>query len=309
MTIRGKLVAALSQTSLPQTARDQLARLFKSAPAPSVIPSAQATQIASAAGISESQLILQLLPVAKQFAVIPVSNFQVGAVVCGGTGNLYFGANMEFPGVALSFSTHAEQAATINAWVNGETRLEKLAVNYAPCGYCRQFLYELASAQGLEMFLPQLPPIKLAELLPHAFGPHDLNIQSGLMERRVDDLELDEAVKDPVTLVALSAARMSYAPYSHGQAGVALAARGGQIYTGPYAENAAYNPSMSPLEAALAHLNLCGGTYDEIVRAVLVQERGSLTSQVAVSELVLQTASRVKLEVVSAHRKRNNPLR
>ncbi len=303
MTLREKLAAALAQTHLPEPARATLAKLFKSRSCISVIPHADAGEVAKAAGIDERQLMLRLLPVAKEFAVTPVSNFHVGAVARGMTGNLYFGANMEFTGLALSFSTHAEQAATVNAWVHGESGLDQLAVNYAPCGYCRQFLYELVTAKNLEVFLPHLPPEPLTNLLPHAFGPLDLNVQGGLMQHVTDDLELDHRSKDPVILVALSAARMSYAPYSQGHAGIALATRGGQIYTGPYAENAAYNPSMSPMEAALAHLNLCGATYEEIVRVVLVQARGSLASQVEVSELVLRAVTKVKLDVVYAHRK------
>ncbi|MGH9433218.1 MAG: cytidine deaminase [Terriglobia bacterium] len=301
MTIPEKIAAALSKTELSATARTQLARLLNSGSSPSVIPHADAAAIAQAAGIDEGQLMLALLPVAKQFASPPISNFYVGAVARGRTGNLYFGANMEFPGVALSFCVHAEQAATVNAWVHGESGLDRLAVNYAPCGYCRQFLYELVTAKSLEVVLPHLPPTLLTTLLPHAFGPQDLNVQGGLMEQKMDDLTLDRATKDPAILVALSAARMSYAPYSKGYAGIALATRSGEIYTGPYAENAAYNPSMSPMEAALAHLNLCGAAYGDIERAVLVQARPSLASQVDASEIVLRAVSKVKLEVVDAH--------
>ena len=301
MTLREKLSTAVAESQLPEPARLKLAKVLNSGPCPSVIPHADAVELAKTAGIEEQQLMLRLLPVAKQFAVTPISSFLVGAVARGRTGNLYFGANMEFSGVALSFSTHAEQAATANAWVHGESGLERLAVNYAPCGYCRQFLYELATADSLEIFLPHLPPTPLTRLLPHAFGPRDLNVQAGMMEHGTDDLTLEQATKDPTILVALSAARMSYAPYSKGHAGIALATRSGEIYTGPYAENAAYNPSMSPLEAALVHLNLCGASYDDIVRAVLVQTRGSLASQVDVSEIVLRSVSKVKLEVVYAN--------
>ena len=303
MILREKLATALAQTHLPEPARARLAKLFNSGSCISVIPHAEAGEIATTAGIDESQLMLRLLPVVKHFAVTPISNFQVGAVARGQSGNLYFGANMEFTGTALSLSTHAEQAAIVNAWVHGESGLDRLAVNYAPCGYCRQFLFELVTARNLEVFLPHTTPALLTSLLPHAFGPRDLNVQGGLMEHHADGLELDQPTKDPVILVALSAARMSYAPYSQGHAGTALATHGGEIYTGPYAENAAYNPSMSPMEAALAHLNMCGATYEDVVRAVLVQTSGSLASQVDVSEIVLKSVSTVKLEVVHAYPK------
>jgi cytidine deaminase len=301
MTLPKKIAAAVHQAQLPDAARSQLAKVLATGRCPSVIPRADAERLASVAGIDEAQLMLRLLPIAKQFAVAPISNFLVGAVARAKSGNLYFGANMEFTGAALSLCVHAEQAATMNTWVHGESGMDRLAVNYAPCGYCRQFLYELVTARELEVLLPNLAPTPLITLLPHAFGPQDLNVQGGLMELKVDDLMLDRESKDPAVLVALSAARMSYAPYSHDHAGIALSTRGGEIYTGPYAENAAYNPSMSPMEAALAHLNLCGGVYDDIERAVLVEARPSLASQVAVSEIVLKSVSGVKLEVVFAH--------
>ena len=50
----------------------------------------------------------------------PHSNFYVGAIAVGDSGNFYFGANMEFVGVPLSASIHAEQSAVMNAWIHGE---------------------------------------------------------------------------------------------------------------------------------------------------------------------------------------------
>src|SRR5688572_3635647 len=96
------------------------------------------------------RLMMELLPLAGEFAVTPLSRYPVGAVAAGlpkgdgGWCNLYLGANFELRDVALSFTTHAEQAAVNNAWLNGEAGIQMLAVSAAPCGYCRQFLYELA---------------------------------------------------------------------------------------------------------------------------------------------------------------------
>ena len=64
------------------------------------------------------------LPVAKQYAVVPVSGYQVGAVAAGmptdtGWCSLYLGANFELRGAAMGFTIHAEQAATNNAWLSG----------------------------------------------------------------------------------------------------------------------------------------------------------------------------------------------
>ena len=106
------------------------------------------------------KLMMQLLPVAQQYAIVPVSHYQVGAVAAGmpkantGWCSLYLGANFEFRGMALSFTIHAEQAATNNAWLSGEPGVQSLAISAAPCGYCRQFLYELVTAKQLQILLP-----------------------------------------------------------------------------------------------------------------------------------------------------------
>jgi len=301
MLTRTELIATLEKTGFPRPARQRLEKIFSSQSCPSVIPQAEAKAIGEGAGMSLAQVMLELLPVAKLFSVSPISNFKVGGVARGLSGNLYFGANMEFLREALSFCTHAEQSATVNAWVHGEKGIDALAINYAPCGYCRQFLNELGTAASLEILQPNRPGVRLTTLLPNAFGPQDLNIQGGLMQTQGETLALDEATQDPVVLVALAAANLSYAPYSRSRAGVALATRGGESYTGPYAENAAYNPSMSPMESALAHLNMCLASFDQIVRAVLVQDRSELCLQIDASAAVLKSISKVPLEVHYGH--------
>ena len=61
-----------------------------------------------------------MLPLAAACAVTPVSRFNVGAVAHGLSGNLYFGANMEFCHVPLQQTVHAEQSAITHAWLRGE---------------------------------------------------------------------------------------------------------------------------------------------------------------------------------------------
>ncbi len=165
----------------------------------------------------------------------------------GRSGALYFGCNMEFPGQALSFSVHAEQAATMNAWMHGETGLTAIAITAPPCGYCRQFLNELSTANDLEILLRDAPPTPLRALLPEPFGPTDLGMELRLMDKAVQPLRLATPTADKVVLAALAAASTSYAPYSGNLAGVAIESAKGVVVSGRYAENAAYNPSMSPL--------------------------------------------------------------
>jgi len=208
-----------------------------------------------------------LLARAAQFARPPISNFHVGAVARGTSGKLYFGANVEFANEALSFTVHAEQSAVANAWMSGEDGIDLIAVTAAPCGYCRQFLNELTTAGGLAIQLPT-GSFTLAELLPNAFGPRDLGIEGGLLQRENHGLSI--GTDDELARQALVAANMSYAPYSKSYAGVALRTSDGFVVTGAYAENAAFNPSMSPLEVALSQLNLAGRPLESVEGAVLV---------------------------------------
>jgi cytidine deaminase len=211
--------------------------------------------------------ITSLLAQAAQLARPPISNFHVGAVARGLSGKVYFGANVEFAGEALSFTVHAEQSAVANAWMSGEEGIDLIAVTAAPCGYCRQFLNELTTADRLRIQLPN-GSFTLGELLPNAFGPRDLGIAGGLLQR--DEHGLSIETDDKLALEALCAANLSYAPYSKSYAGVALRTGDGTVVTGAYAENAAFNPSMSPLEVALSQLNIAGRDFASITDAVLV---------------------------------------
>jgi cytidine deaminase len=266
-------------------------------------------------------LMMQLLPVAQQYAVVPVSNYQVGAVSAGmpipGTGlcSLYLGANFEFSNVALSFTVHAEQSATTNAWNNGEVGIQALAVSAAPCGYCRQFLYELVTAKELNILLPTAPNSTtytmnpLTYYLPDPFGPNDLGVKGGMMDPKLGKhtLKLNgNPPTNPVLLAALGAASSSYAPYLtntlNEYAGVAVQLADGSIYAGRYGENAAYNPSISPLESALTFMNMTQplGATRQVKRCVLV-EVPTRASQYSATQAVLAAyAPGVSLEYYKA---------
>ena len=188
-----------------------------------MLPGALAGQVMKDSDLIDvGPLMISLLPFAAAYARVPISNYPVGAVALGmPTGspipNMYLGANVEFTGEALSFTVHAEQSATTNAWLNGEQGIQALAISAAPCGYCRQFLYELVTAQALDILLPQqgsLAPATspLTVFLPDAFGPQDLGLQGGLMTPQQNGLTL--ASPDPLVQAALTAANTCYAPYT-----------------------------------------------------------------------------------------------
>ena len=303
--------------ALPENIRAEIDRIWDNRG----ILSAEAVARLAIAPAEIGTLMMQLLPMARQYAVVPVSHFQVGAVAAGmpnpGTGwcNLYMGANFEFANTSLSFTVHAEQAATNNAWLSGEPGIQSLAISDAPCGYCRQFLYELVTAQQLSILLPTkadaLPytSTPLTTLLPRPFGPNDLGVAGGLMDPRLCSRTLaleSGAPVDPVIAAGLSGASRSYAPYatgeSHAYAGVAVQLADGSIYAGRHAENAAYNPSLSPLQSALAFLNMGQppGATRVVKRCVLV-EVPTLASQRSATQATLAAyAPTVELEYYAA---------
>jgi cytidine deaminase len=94
---------------------------------------------------------------------------------------------------------------------------------------------------------------------------------------------------------------MSYAPYSRSFAGVALRTNAGAVVSGPYAENAAFNPSLSPLEAALSQLNMSGGGWSDIADVVLVAVDGMHDSA---TRTVLRAVSAAPLRVIQARSSR-----
>ena len=77
---------------------------------------------------------------------------------------------------------------------------------------------------------------------------------------------------DALSQAAIAAANRSHMPYSKSPSGVALECKDGRIFSGSYAENAAFNPTLPPLQGALILLNLKGYDYPDIQRAVLAEK-------------------------------------
>lgn len=225
--------------------------------------------------LTEDQLLQALLPLVKTFSVAPFSQFHVGAIAVGATGNFYVGANMELKTLPLTQAVHAEQSAIVMAHAHGETEITKLTSSENPCGFCRQFLYELATAHKLIMLLPDGSLTKLPHLLPHAFGAKDLGVQVDLLADKQRALQLAEVATEQLTVTALRAANHSYSPYTKSYAGVALRTKDNKIFHGSYLENAAFNPSLSPLQAAFVHLTQSGVSFADVVEAALVQVKDS----------------------------------
>ena len=290
--------------NLPKTIQQEARTILSES---AVIPAEAANRWAATLDIEIGHLMIMLLPTAAAYARVPISNFHVGAVALGmPPGSLYLGSNMEFTGEALSFGVHGEQSATNNAWLHGETGLQALAINAAPCGYCRQFLYEITTAnKGFNILLKknQKDPTDysytsnpLTYYLPDAFGPEDLHITGALMSKQSHGLSISST--DSLQLAALDAANQSYSPYTYDYAAVALLGPGGVIYSGRYAENAAYNPSMSPLESALAYMNmnLAAQTQLAITEAVLIEALSECSQKNASMDVLSSVAPSVSLQ-------------
>jgi cytidine deaminase len=262
-----------------------------SGPHGAVISAAGAAARAARDGRTPDQLMDDLLVGARERAIAPISGFAVGAVARGISGALYLGANLEFPGHPLNASVHAEQAAVVCAWMHGERGIDALAAGETPCGHCRQFLNELASGGALPVFVHGKPPLTLNDLLPLSFGPADLRVSAALMSHAPRRLRIARrGYENELITEALRAAEQAYAPYGNTVSGVALVLDDGSVRTGRYAECAAFNPSLSPLQTALSGLALDGIPFARIRTAALVETAGPV-SQRASTEALLATAA------------------
>ena len=122
----------------------------------------------------------------------PYSHFYVGACLVSADEQLISGANFE--NAAYGSTICAERSAVLRANAMGVRRFRSVAIiargeNFettevtAPCGSCRQVLYEISQISGcdLEVILSTTKKDKIIittikELLPLAFGPIDLGI-------------------------------------------------------------------------------------------------------------------------------------
>lgn len=250
------------------------------------------------------KLMTDLLPLAATYAVPPVSAFHVGAIAAGpgDAPALYFGANFEFAGGALGFSVHAEQSAVNHAWLAGETKVARLAVTDAPCGHCRQFLYELASADELALLVRAQGTRSLEQLLPRAFRPDALGIPDRLLASRRQPLALSVPNDDPLVVAAREAAELSHAPYSRCPAGCALQVEGGRIQVGRTAESAAYNPTLTAVASAVSALVLRDGpgALRRITRVVVVEKSGPASQRAQAAAMASSCAPGARFDYFAA---------
>jgi cytidine deaminase len=227
--------------------------------------------------------MFERLAEAESYARPAVSGFRVGAVVRGTSGALYLGGNIEFPGVNLSQTVHAEQAALSNAFMHDEPGIEAIAASAPPCGHCRQFLFEFAGGSDIEILVSGQPAITLSALLPRPFGPRDLNVTGGPLSRTKIAIQNAEGVAQAARYAAANA----YAPYSNSPSGIAIRSRRGKVYRGSYIENSAYNPSLPPLQVALVAMAMAKEDFSDIAEVALAEAANNSISQLSATKAVL----------------------
>ncbi|XP_021751169.1 cytidine deaminase 1-like [Chenopodium quinoa] len=254
-----------------------------------VIESSEAQTLANKLGLKS---VVHLLPLiaksAKKLARPPISGFPVAAVGLATDGRIFIGVNVEFPGLPLHHSIHAEQCLITNLSLHPQTHLKNVVVSAYPCGHCRQFLQEIRGAPDIQIFVLDKNDDQESEseqingypdeesdwfrplscFLPNRFGPHDLLDKTVplILETINNNLVLDDGkivemgnlcnvvsrfeVGELVS-AAFEAANRSHAPYSGSPSGVALVDVNGKFYKGCYMESAAFNPSIGPVQAAM----------------------------------------------------------
>ncbi len=122
----------------------------------------------------------------------PYSHFYVGAALLSLDGQIITGSNVE--NAAYGSTICAERAAILRANAMGIRTFEKIAIIgrgedfvttevTAPCGSCRQMIFESSqvSERNLELIMATTKKDKIIlatmeEILPLAFGPKDLGI-------------------------------------------------------------------------------------------------------------------------------------
>lgn len=268
-----------------------------------VLPANEAAAIAATHGIDADELMLLALGEASRYARPPISEFYVGAVGReAGSGNLVFGGNLEFPGAHIGNTVHGEGFVFARGFSRG-TAIEAIAIGEAhPCAHCRQFLSEFAATQDLTLLDPLGHRLRMADLYPWPFDPDYLG-QKGIVagELRHPDLALAANGLPPAAAARLTAlGRRSYTPYGKSPAAVLLTLRDGALIGGSAIESVSFNPTMSPLQAAMIDLFAHGYGAADIASAAVAHRPGAQVDYAMhACDLLVAIAPEVELEVVA----------
>ena len=123
--------------------------------------------------VQEQETLVAHALEARKTAYCPHSNYAVGAAVLTSDNHIVTAANVE----AVSSTLHncAERIALANAFLQGHRKIKALAMvtedGQAPCGTCRQIIYELCPNVHIIIAKTDKTYIttSIAQLLPAAF--------------------------------------------------------------------------------------------------------------------------------------------
>lgn len=118
---------------------------------------------------------------AREKAYVPYSKFKVGAALLTENGKIFTGCNIE--SAAFTPTICAERTAIAKAVSEGYTEIKAIAIvgnveEYTfPCGVCRQVIREFSKDATIIIAKnhDDYRIFKLEDLLPHGFGPEDLD--------------------------------------------------------------------------------------------------------------------------------------
>lgn len=137
--------------------------------------------------------LLEAAEKAMDTAYNPYTKFFVGAAVLSDDGEIITGSNVANASSCAGIC--AERAAVLRANAMGKRNIKAMAViarsdNFnikkviAPCGYCRQVLYEFSQMSGndIEVIMSnnekdQIIIAKISELIPLPFGKDDIEVK------------------------------------------------------------------------------------------------------------------------------------
>ncbi|MDO4483396.1 MAG: cytidine deaminase [Clostridia bacterium] len=127
--------------------------------------------------VTDEQL-LALAREAMQRSYSPYSHYPVGAALLCNDGRVFQGCNIE--NASFGLTNCAERTAVFKAVSEGATEFTAIAIASKvsapwPCGACRQVLNEFApQIRVLVTWDGGQGEMLLTDLLPHGFGPKDL---------------------------------------------------------------------------------------------------------------------------------------
>ncbi len=126
------------------------------------------------------QKLIEMAQAARHYAYSPYSHYPVGAALLSTRGAIFTGCNVE--NASYGGTICAERTALVKAVSEGVRQFVAIAVvtenGGAPCGLCRQVLYEFGPAMLVIIADPEgriVDERPLNELLPYGFGPQQLD--------------------------------------------------------------------------------------------------------------------------------------